>query len=54
MDTLYLSMDEVPAQLPGLQMERGKREAIRRRDDGREKLVSRRREKHKRKKTLLH
>lgn len=49
LDTLYLSMDGVPAQLPGLQMETRKRRAMRRRDDGREKVVSRRRKKQKEK-----
>ena len=36
LDTLYLSMDGVPAQLPGLQMERRKRNEMKRRD-GRKK-----------------
>lgn len=42
LDTLYLSMDGVPAQLPGLQMERRKMKAMRRRDDGRKKICENR------------
>lgn len=35
LDTLYLSMDGVPAQLPGLPVERRKRKVMSARDDGR-------------------
>lgn len=37
LDTLYLSIGGVPAQLPGLQMERRKRKATKRRDNERRK-----------------
>lgn len=53
LDTLYLSMDGVLAQLPGLLMKRSNGKALKRRGDRRrEKMVSRGREKHERKTSL--
>lgn len=39
LDTLYLSIGGVPAQLPGLQMEWRKRKVMKRRDNGRGKKI---------------